>query len=56
LSFLSRIIQWVAGLWTEIPVPVQEKIIEGVVNAFEAIFRHYYEASQKQRGEKEGVA
>ncbi len=53
LSWLSKLYNWLAGLWASIPESVKEKIIITISESFEAMFREYYR-SEKNKREKNG--
>lgn len=50
-DWLSKIINWIKNLWASLPDSIKEKIIESIVNSFEAILREFYQAS-KQKSEE----
>lgn len=49
LSWLFSFIQWITALWSKMPDATKERIINAVVDAFENVFRDYYQASRKKK-------
>jgi len=52
LNWLLNLISWLTGLWSKIPEPVKEKIIDMIVDTFEAMFREFFRSEKRKKEEE----
>lgn len=45
-EWLSGLFNWLIGLWERIPDSVKEKIIDMIVETFDAIIREFYRSKR----------
>ena len=50
-EFFERLFRWFMDLWEKLPEPLKAAIIAVAVEAFDAVFRAYYQ-SHKDEGDK----
>ena len=48
-GWLFSIFSWLTELWGKAPDPVKEKIINMIVETFEAMFREFFRSKKKEQ-------
>jgi hypothetical protein len=48
LSWIIKIIEWITQLWTGLPQPIKDKIIQIIVESFDMIFREFFKNNKKE--------
>jgi hypothetical protein len=48
-GWLLSIFSWLTELWGKVPDSVKEKIINMIVETFEAIFREFFRSKKKEQ-------
>lgn len=48
-GWLTSIFIWLVNLWGNVPDPVKEKIINMIVETFEAMFREFFRSKKKDQ-------
>ncbi|NWL17556.1 hypothetical protein FHG08_18060 [Pseudoalteromonas sp. Scap03] len=51
-GWLFSIFSWLTELWGKVPDPVKEKIINMIVETFEAMFREFFRSKKKEQEAK----
>lgn len=50
LNTLLKIFSWISSIWGSLPEETKKKIIDGIAESFEEVFKDFYK-SQQESGE-----